>query len=77
MTCPVYTCTIAYTGQNIFYKVQKDTTMFIWSGCIPGLDSCLSPAVAGSEAGRVQSLEEAGLGPRGRARRVLGQHGRV
>ena len=27
---PVYTCTVASTGQVIFYKVPENTAMFIW-----------------------------------------------
>ena len=31
VTCPVYTCTVAYIRQVTFYKVQENTAMFNWS----------------------------------------------
>ena len=34
VTCPVYGCTVAYTGQVLFTRCQKHTVMFIWLGCI-------------------------------------------
>ena len=33
VTCPLYGCTAAYTGQVIFTKHQKNTVMFNWSPC--------------------------------------------
>ena len=32
MTCPAYGCTVAYTGQVIFYKVQNRATRPCFSG---------------------------------------------
>ena len=31
VTCTVYTCTVAYTGQVTFYKVPENMAIFIWS----------------------------------------------